>query len=59
MGLPRWLQRLISCLAERVQRSAVGMIVSGYLLEAYANTYNDVSLDDYVRPAAAGPSGGA
>jgi len=39
-------------LTERVQGAAAGTVVTAYMLTAYANTYDDVRLDDYVRPGA-------
>ena len=39
-------------LAKRVQGKAAGTVVSVYFLTAYANTYDDVRVDDYVRPGA-------
>lgn len=39
-------------LAQRVQGAAAGTVVSAYFTTAYANTYDDVRLDDYVRPGA-------
>ena len=39
-------------LAQRVQGKVAGTGVTSYFLSAYANTYDDVSFDDYVRPGA-------
>ena len=39
-------------LAQRVQGAAAGTVVTAYFLTAYATTYDDVRLDDYVRPGA-------
>jgi uncharacterized membrane protein HdeD (DUF308 family)/acetyl esterase/lipase len=39
-------------LAQRVQGAAAGTIVTAFFLTAYAGTYDDVKLDDYVRPGA-------
>jgi acetyl esterase/lipase len=39
-------------LAESVQHAAAGTVVTGYVITAYSNTYNDVRFDDYVRPGA-------
>jgi uncharacterized membrane protein HdeD (DUF308 family)/acetyl esterase/lipase len=39
-------------LGQSVQGQAAGTIVSAFLITAYADTYDDVRLDDYVRPGA-------
>jgi acetyl esterase/lipase len=39
-------------LAQRVQGKAAGTVVTSYFVTAYANTYDDVRLDDYIRPGA-------
>jgi len=39
-------------LAQRVQGAAAGTVVTSFFLTAYANTYDDVRLDEYVRPGA-------
>jgi acetyl esterase/lipase len=39
-------------LGQKVQGTAPGTIVTAFLLVAYANTYDDVRLADYVRPGA-------
>jgi uncharacterized membrane protein HdeD (DUF308 family)/acetyl esterase/lipase len=39
-------------LAESVQNAAAGSVVLAFVLEAYSGTYDDVNVDDYVRPGA-------
>jgi hypothetical protein len=39
-------------LAQRVQGSAPGTVVTAYVVTSYANTYDDVRLEDYIRPGA-------
>jgi len=39
-------------LAQRVQGAAAGTVVTAFFLTSYANTYDDVRLEDYVQPGA-------
>lgn len=42
----------IVALAQSVQHRALGTVVSAFVLTAYSDAYDDVRLDDYVRPGA-------